>query len=113
MSTIAHLLREPVTIVPMHPGAPNVYGNREDTPGTAVTTVGYLNQTQSVEYLVDRETYVSDWEAFFPAGTSVGPADRITFGSSTFEVVGVPNTAFNPRIGKDSHVRAQLRVVSG
>lgn len=109
--SLNNLLRQPLTIQKIGAGT-DVYGN---TIPTALTTpvagVGYLEQTESVETLNDRDTVVSGFQAWLPAGTDINAFDRINFDSQSFEVDGEPWHAFNPRTGETSHIVAKLKVV--
>lgn len=91
----------------------DVYGNSVPAPvGVPVSAVGYLEQSETIEYLLDRETVVSKWKAFFPPETVVGAKDYVTFQSQIFQVDGEPWHAYNPRTKIVSHIECKLTVVS-
>lgn len=109
--SLANLLRQPVTIQQFTAGT-DEYGNTVASTSTStITTVGFLEQVDSVETLNDRDTVVSTFQAWLPVGTAVHAFDRLVFGSQTFEVDGEPWQVFNPRTGVSSHVVAKLKVV--
>jgi hypothetical protein len=87
------------------------YGNQIPGDVSVITIVGYLEQMESVETLNDRDTIVSSWHAYLPAGTDVNAFDRIVFGGQTFEVDGAPWQVYNPRVTSVSHIQAKLKVV--
>jgi hypothetical protein len=94
-------------------GGTDEYGNTIPSAfGSAVTTVGYLEQRDSVETLEDRDTVVSGWVAWLPAGTSVDAFDRLNFNGQVFEVDGMPWQVWNPRKGALSHIECKLKVVN-
>jgi len=109
--SLANLLRQPVTIQKIGKGT-DEYGNSVPTAVSApVATVGYLEQVDTIETILDRDTVVSTFRAWFPDGTDVSAFDRINFGSQTFEVDGSPWVVFNPRTGAISHLVTKLKVV--
>jgi hypothetical protein len=88
------------------------YGNTLATDyGSPTTVLGYLEQTQSVENLNDRDTIVTGWKAWLPAGTNINAFDRIGFNGQLFEVDGAPWQVFNPRVASVSHIECNLTVV--
>lgn len=111
--TLARLLNQPVTIQSRTATAHDGYGNELEGTLSTVDTVGYLEQTDSTEITVDRETYISNWVAYLPAGTVVVGSDRIIYAGQTFEVIGPPDRVWNPRLRRESHVVARLRNTSG
>lgn len=113
--TLAGLLNEPVTIHRRTPALTrDIYGNLEEGDTSTFPTVAYLEQQTATEILVDRETYVSDWKGYLLAGTPIAGRDLIVDAAGvTYEVIGLPDTAYNPRTRADSHVVVNLRVVTG
>lgn len=108
--SLAKLLNQPLEL---HKNGTTLdeYGNQVDTDSTVINIVGYLEQKDTVENLDDRDTVVTSWEAYFPAGTDVNAFDRIVFGGQTFQVDGAPWQVYNPRSGSVSHIQAKLKVV--
>lgn len=105
------LLTQPVSVQKID-GSTDEYGNTiAHANGAAVTTVGYLEQKDSVETLNDRDTVVSSWVAWLPAGTDVGAFDRLNFSGQVFQVDGAPWLAWNPRTAAVSHIECKLKVV--
>jgi hypothetical protein len=109
--SLTKLINQPVSIVKMGGTGVDEYGNAAPAQTSTITTVGYLEQTTSVETLNDRDTVVNEFSAIFLAGTNVTAFDRVTFGSQTFEVDGEPWQVYNPRTASQSHIVAKLKVV--
>lgn len=110
--SLANMLTQSLTIKKFASGT-DEYGNTVTTnAGTTSTVLGYLELTESVETLNDRDTVVSGYQAWLPADASVNAFDRVIFNGSTFEVDGTPWTVYNPRTGQTSHLVAKLKVVA-
>lgn len=111
--SITSLLNQTVTIQRRSATGTDDYGN--EVPGTtsSVTTVGYVEQAVAEEITVDRETYVTDWRVFLPAGTAIDGSDRVVHGAKVFEVVGSPHEVWNPRTQIIHHIEARAREVTG
>lgn len=107
----SRLLSEPVSVQKIT-GATDEYGNTVPSNyGSPVSTLGYLEQRDSIETLEDRDTVVTSWVAWLPAGTNVAAFDRLNFGGQVFEVDGTPWRVWNPRKGSESHIECKLKVV--
>jgi head-tail adaptor len=109
--SLAKLLNQPLEL---HKNTHTVdeYGNQVSIDsGSPVVIYGYLEQVTSTEFLEDRDTIVSAWRVFLPAGTDVTAFDRIKFNGQTFELDGAPWSVYNPRVGSVSHIQANLKVV--
>jgi len=92
------------------------YGNTTYSDSGVVTPVlgymeHYLEQSNSVENLEDRDTVVTGWNAWLPADADITAFDRLVFDGRTFEVDGEPWKAYNPRTASVSHVVVHLKVV--
>lgn len=113
--TIRKLLSQPLLVQAIGVQAStNLYGGEVDGPiSDPFPVLGYLEQVTSNEFLVDRDTTVSTWQAFLPAGTSITHNDQIIFQNQRFEVQGEPMFAFNPRAKSVSHIVCKLVVVNG
>ncbi|MFF1633970.1 hypothetical protein [Leifsonia sp. NPDC058248] len=113
MSTIGHLLVQPLTVQTMSGTSADEYGNTVPAAaGAPLPVLGYLEQQTSVEFILDRETTVSKWVAYLPAGTVIGPLDHIGFQGQTFQVDGEPQFVWNPRVREVDHIEAALVVVT-
>lgn len=55
------------------------------------------------------DTAETTFEGWFPPGTVIAHADRITAGGLTYEVVGASWRATNPRTGREDFVHAYLK----
>jgi hypothetical protein len=111
--TLRTLLKQPLTIQRRSGTTTDPYGNEVPTTTTTIATTGYLEQTQATEITVDRQTYTTDWRVVLPAGTAIDGSDRIVYGTLTLEVIGKPHEAWNPRVGKVSHLELRCREVAG
>lgn len=110
--SLARLMNQPLTIQKMGGSALDEYGNASPAAlGAPLSAVGYLEQSQSIETLNDRDTVVSMWVAYLPAGSNIGPFDRINFNGQKFEVKGEPWQVYNPRTQAVSHLQMELTVV--
>lgn len=109
--TLTRFLNQPLTLHKNSHTTLDEYGNQVPGDASVSTIYGYLEQTVSAEYVVDRDTIVSGWRAFLAAGTNINAFDRIGFGGQLFEVDGAPWSVYNPRIGSVSHIQANLKVV--
>lgn len=102
---------EPVLIQQPLLGAPDEYGNRRPTWDAGSSVQARLEQTATSEDLDNRDTSVSTWRVFLPAGTELTAASRIVRGDGTvFQVTGPPVVEQHGR--PTDHVEAQLRAVS-
>ena len=110
--TLARLLNQPLALHKNSGATKDEYGNTLATDyGSPTNVLGYLEQSQSVETLNDRDTIVSSWKAWLPADTDVTAFDRIGFNGRIFEVDGAPWQVFNPRVASVSHIECNLKVV--
>jgi hypothetical protein len=110
--SLAKLLNQPLELHKNSTATLDEYGNQKHTDlGAPIQIVGYLEQVSTMENTLDRDTIVTDWQAYFPADTNVTAFDRIVFGGQTFEVDGAPWQVYNPRVGSVSHIQAKLKVV--
>jgi hypothetical protein len=110
--SLSKLLNQSLSIIKMGGTAVDEYGNAVPAQTSSISTVGYLEQHDSVETLNDRDTIVSTFKAYFPAGTNIAALDRVLFGSQTFEVDGEPWVVYNPRTRAVSHIDTKLKVVA-
>ncbi len=111
--SIGGLLNQSLTIQRRSSTTTDEYGNEVPTTTSTVAALGYVEQVTAEEVTVDRETYVTDWRVFLPAGTAVDGSDRIVHGSKTLEVVGAPHEVWNPRTKTIHHTEARAREVTG
>jgi hypothetical protein len=112
--SLDRLLNQPLSLQRVAPGNLDAYGNVVGSNfGDPVIVYGFLEQVSTLETEVDRDTTVTQWKAFLPNGTVIGPLDRISYNGATFEVIGAPATWYNPRIKLNSHLTVALRSVIG
>lgn len=106
--TLETLLNRPVTIVNRSGDEVDEYGG--GVPAEAfVETVGELQQQRRTEPGDQGELSDTTWALFLPAGTVIGTGDQVLCDGDTYEVVGAPWAARNPRLRVESHVEATLR----
>ena len=112
--SLARLLSQPLTVQATGPATQDVYGTWIPGPiGAPVAVSGYLEQTSTVEFLVNRDTTVTTWKAYLPAGTAITPLSYINLGGQKFQVDGAPWQVFNPRTKATDHIECKLTVISG
>lgn len=89
------------------------YGNdvRDWAHATIVGVLGLVQQTQSVEVTLDRDTVIADWLLFLPASTTIDARARISDGTNTWEVIGNPNVVRTPR--GPHHIECRLVSIEG
>ena len=111
--TLTQLLNQTVTITRRTAsGQRDDYGNEINTE-TETVTVGELQQTQRSEPATQGELAVTTFLLILPADTSIDTGDRVTVGSYTYEVIGAPWQARNPRTQVNSHVEATVKRTTG
>ena len=111
--SINHLLKQALSLQSIGPTTTDDYGNSiPGTLGAPVTVYGYLEQQTTTEYLDARQTTVTRWHAFLPAGTAIHPMDYISNNGQRFQVSGEPWQVYNPRTSAVSHVECTLVEVS-
>ncbi|MEO6116009.1 MAG: hypothetical protein ABIP33_06455 [Pseudolysinimonas sp.] len=114
MSTIGHLLNEPLTISTLGGSVKDGYGDELlAAQGAPANAVGYLEQVTTIEHVDDRDTTVSKWVVYLPAGTAIGRLDVITFQGQSFQVDGAPALKWNPRTQQVDHIECDLVVIAG
>lgn len=112
--SITRLMTQPLTVQAMGPTVQDVYNDWvPGAIGDPVPVLGYLEQSTSVEFLLNRDTTITTWKAFLPAGTLVTPLSLVNFGEQVFQVDGAPWSAYNPRTKVVSHIECKLVVVTG
>lgn len=110
MSILA-LMNQPLTVQTVAGTTTDVYGNSVPTPvGSPVAAVGYLEQRDTVEVVLNRDTTISKWTVAFPAATVIGAWDYVSSNNQKFQVDGEPWQVFNPRTKTISHIQCKLIV---
>lgn len=111
--SVERLMVQPLTIQTVG-SSTDIYGDQVPANvGSPVSVTGYLEQSSTTETLVDRDTVVTSWKAYLPAGTAINYLDFITFEGQKFQVNGAPWKVFNPRTRAVSHIELELVVVNG
>ena len=112
--SFARLMTQSLTVQAMGPATQNAYGDWVPGDlGPPVAVFGYLEQLSTVEFTLNRDTTVTKWQAYLPAGTAVTPLSYINFNAQRFQVDGEPWLVWNPRRGATSHIECKLLVISG
>lgn len=114
---LATLLNQTCWIV-TRPGSgdgDSYYGDQADeTDPTAVETVCEVQQRRRDEDEAQGELSSGTWDGFFPAGTDLNTASAVIVeGEGTFELVGDPWRARNPRTQVFGQVEATLIRTAG
>lgn len=103
--SLTDLLNLPVTIVRRTMGE----GFDPVPTESLVETFGELQQTARAEPVGEGELSVTTWLLVLPAATDVRTGDAVIADGATYEVIGSPWEARNPRTQFASHVEATLR----
>lgn len=110
--SLANMLSQPISIRRMTANTVDEYGNTIQTQdGDLIDTFGYLEQTESVETLNDRDTIVSGLTLWLGVQDGLSAFDIVYISGQDYQVDGTPWTVFNPRTGQESHIQAKLKVV--
>lgn len=107
------LLNRPVTIVRALPsGDEDEYGNEQPSEDV-VETVGELQQTRRDEPADSGELSRTTWLLVLPAGTDIRTGDSVEVDGASYQLVGDPWPARNPRTQAESHVEATVIRTAG
>lgn len=71
-----------------------------------------VQPSSSVELTDGRDTVVSLWDAFLPAGTDVRATDQVRWNGQLYEVDGDP-APWDDDLGRAHHIEVRLRHVTG
>lgn len=111
LSSITKLFKRSVTIQ-HHSESANldVYGS-DISKMEEIEVMGELQQRSRDE----EEGTISqtNWLLFLPADTPIDTNDVVMVDGDSYEVIGDPWHAFNPRTGEHAHVEVSLRRTSG
>lgn len=112
MTTITRLLTSEAQIVTRaRTGPPDDFGTPTWEETTA-TVRCHIQPAQSEEFQGPAVGEVT-WVGWFPAGTSIGAADKVVMADSReLEVVGPARVWTNPRTAQESHIVVDLVEVS-
>jgi hypothetical protein len=113
MGIPAHML--PQTVTRVRPDtSTDTYGNTTynyASPASSTSMAAWLQQDNRAEPLSDGRAALEQVWLMLTNESDVLGHDRITFGSSTFEVDGPPEAVYTP--AGYHHTESTLRVVSG
>ena len=93
-------------------GSTDDYGNDVATETTSVT-VCELQQLRRDEKEDSGEVSRDTWTVFFHADEDIETGDAVVVDGQTFELIGDPWEARNPRTGVTSHIEATARRTAG
>lgn len=93
------------------PSSTDKYGNVTYTTSTASGVPARVQETGSSESLVDRDTRVTDYLVFLPAGTAITSLSTVVWQSRAFRVRGDPTIVDGG--AAPHHVEATLQEVTG
>lgn len=112
--SLARLMSQPLTVQTMGAVGHDAYGDEiPGAVGAPVPCLGYLEQTTSVEFQVNRDTTITTWKAYLPASLAITPLSLINFQAQVFQVDGEPWDVWNPRTKTVDHHECKLVVVNG
>lgn len=117
--SLAQMLNRPCTITHRSSGSEKDRYGDEMQSESDVDTVCELQQSRrslsgrTSEPEENGDMSDTDWTGIFLPGTVIGSADTVMCGGDTFEVVGQPWEARNPRTGAFNHVEVPLRRTAG
>ena len=112
--SIARLMSQPLTVQAMGPTTQDAYGDWiPGAVGAPVAVSGYLEQSTSVEFVLNRDTTVTTWKAYLPASAAITPLSLVNFDGQVFQVDGQPWSVWNPRTKAVDHIECKLIVISG
>lgn len=110
---LSTLINRPCTIIRRHEGTTrDAHGNLIPDE-EEVETVCELQQRQRSEGDDAGELSDTRWMLFLPAGTEIDTGDGVVVDGQTFEMVGDPWNARNPRTQQESHIEATVRRTAG
>lgn len=89
-------------------GAVDTYGNPTEQTSTS-TAAAELQQTARDEQDRDANIGEQTWLLLLAPTATIDATDRVTVSGVTYEVVGPPWLARNPRTGANSHIEATVR----
>lgn len=107
--SLSDLINRPCTINSRTASVEIDESGDETYTSTTVETVCEIQQRRRDEPDAQGEFSDTDWLGIFPAGTALDTSDTVSVDDATFEVVGDPWPARNPRTRTVSHVEASLR----
>jgi hypothetical protein len=91
------------------------HGNPERTWDGADrrTYKGYLEQRTTKESTVAGQPWVTEWILVLLPTAVIGPDDRVEAAGSLFEIIGLPDSEYNPRTKSVHHKKVELRLTGG
>lgn len=111
LSSITNLFKRSVTIQ-HHTESGNLDAYGSDISSVEeITVMGELQQHSRDE--AEGTISQTNWMLFLPAKTPIDTNDVVFIEGQTYEVIGDPWQAKNPRTGEIAHVEVSLRRTSG
>jgi len=110
---LADLLTLPITITRRTEGSSvDRYGNQVAST-KSVETFGELQQEYRAEETLAGDIATDRWRLFLAPTEVLAAGDAVEANGSSFEVVGQPWIARNPRTGDEQHIEATLTRTKG
>lgn len=106
------LMTQECTIAHLTPNGADEYGLAPTSDVANTTAKCWLHQTMRTEKTVEADTQIETWQLYLPPGTTVDGSDHVTVDGDTFELIGPPWSAFNPRLQRVTHIECTLRKVA-
>ena len=91
-----------------HAGAADAYGNPTETTTTS-TAAAEIQQTQRDEHTRDANVAEETWLLVLAPTATIDNTDRVSVGGVSYEVIGPPWRARNPRTGDVTHIEATVK----
>jgi hypothetical protein len=93
--TFSSLLIHSVTIFPFVAGADDRYGDATDGFGSGVTVSGRINQVETTETEIDRDTRIIRAKLYLMPGTAIAATSEVVHGANRYRVDGEPKIAYD------------------
>lgn len=109
--TYTNLLAEIVTIFNRTDAVVDRYGNPTDAWGSGVQVAGRVEQVATTEDLNGRDTRVSEFMLFLPAGTNISALSEVEVAGERYRVTGDPAFVFDA--SAVHHIEAGITRITG
>ena len=91
-------------------GAADVYGDPTETTTTTASTC-WIEQIRRSDDTLLSSQQSEQWAGYFRPDVVIDGSDRVTVDAATYQVMGPPWRAFNPRLKRVTHIEATLERV--
>lgn len=103
------LMTEACTVTPMNAATVDEYGTETLGAGTPFDTTCLLSQTQRSEAEAGGNVQAETFALYLPPDTTIDGSDRVSVDGVVYELDGPPWPAFNPRLGRTTHIEATVK----